>query len=223
MKLPPARATMGLLALNGLVWAIITIGGFGDLAAWTLGLVPGRFGHPDVDAAMIGYAREAGYPHFFLMPVWLTPLTSAITHVQPMHLAFNLLMIGFCGRFVELGLGAKGLVALYIAGALAAALAHYLWDPGALGPAIGASGAGSAIIAAYALLYGTPRPVTANRRLNRTINVAWLAAAWIGIQLLMGYANAGSGAAISFMGHIGGFLAGLALARPLLLFRYRHA
>ena len=58
--------------------------------------------------------------------------------------------------------------------------------------------------------------------LNHLINIAWLAAAWIGIQLLFGYAGATGGMSIAIAAHIGGFLAGLALARPLLMSRYRR-
>ena len=59
------------------------------------------------------------------------------------------------------------------------------------------------------------------------VHVVWLAAAWIGIQLLMGLAGFGSSVGangpIAIGAHIGGFLAGLVLARPLLLWRYRAA
>jgi membrane associated rhomboid family serine protease len=53
--------------------------------------------------------------------------------------------------------------------------------------------------------------------------VLWLAAAWIGVQLLTGLAGLGGGPLVAIGAHIGGFLAGLALARPLLLWRYRKA
>jgi membrane associated rhomboid family serine protease len=51
----------------------------------------------------------------------------------------------------------------------------------------------------------------------------WLAAAWIGLQLLVGYATTGGAVTIAIWAHIGGFLVGIALARPLLIFRYRKA
>jgi membrane associated rhomboid family serine protease len=54
-------------------------------------------------------------------------------------------------------------------------------------------------------------------------NIVWLAAAWIALQMLMFYATTGAGLAIAIAAHIGGFIAGLLLARPLLLFRYRKA
>ena len=83
-------------------------------------------------------------------------------------------------------------------------------------PMIGASGAISAIVGAYALLFGERRarrigPVPAD-----VVHIAWLAAAWVGIQLLIGAAGMGD-VTVAIGAHIGGFAAGLVLARPLLL------
>jgi len=224
MKLPPARATIAIVVANAAVWLLIQMGGLGEVAAWSLGFIPRRMSDASIDQAILDLAAGSGHPHLVLVPAWLTPLTAAFTQLDFVHLAFNLVIVGFCGRFVELGLGSKGFVTLYLVGALAAAAAHYLSMPQSLVPAIGASGAGSAVIAAYALLYGSPRKITANRRVNRLLNIVWLAAAWIGLQLLIAYANtAVEGLSIAFMAHIGGFVAGLLLARPLLLLRYRNA
>jgi membrane associated rhomboid family serine protease len=86
------------------------------------------------------------------------------------------------------------------------------------GPMIGASGAVSAVIGAYALLYSKPRNGVGGWR-----HVASLAGAWIFIQLLIALTTLGSPAPIAIMAHIFGFIAGLALARPLLLWHYRNA
>jgi membrane associated rhomboid family serine protease len=51
----------------------------------------------------------------------------------------------------------------------------------------------------------------------------WLAAAWIILNLLMGYSFEMEGVTIAVAAHVGGFLAGLALAKPLLLLRWRGA
>src|SRR3546814_2039165 len=45
------------------------------------------------------------------------------------------------------------------------------------------------------------------------VRVVWLAAAWIGVQLLIGLAGLGGGPHIAIAAHIAGFLVGLALAR----------
>jgi membrane associated rhomboid family serine protease len=156
-------------------------------------------------------------------PIWLTPLTATLVHAGFLHLALNMMMLGFCGALVETALGARGMLVLYIVGAYAAAFAQYVAGPHEAVPMIGASGAASAVLGVYALLYGRRRTAVAHAGLNRLINIIWLAVAWIAVQLLFGYAASGEGVSIAIAAHIGGFLAGLALAQPLLWWRYRSA
>jgi len=153
----------------------------------------------------------------------LTPLTATLVHAGFLHLAVNLLMLLFCGRAVEAILGGRGLLLLYLAGAYAAAAAHYLTGPHDPTPMVGASGAISAIIGAYAMLFGRNRVKVANPRLALWLNIFWLAAAWIGLQLLFGFTFQTAGARLAVAAHIGGFLLGLMLAKPLLLLRWRGA
>ena len=113
---------------------------------------------------------------------------------------------------------------LYGVGAYAACLAQYLVDPASTNPMVGASGAISAIIATYSLLYSQQQvrkvgPLSAN-----LVRVLWLAAGWIAIQLMIGVATSGGAGGlgqIAIAAHIGGFLGGLALTRPLLRWRFR--
>jgi membrane associated rhomboid family serine protease len=63
----------------------------------------------------------------------------------------------------------------------------------------------------------------ANPRLATLLNALWLGAAWIAFQLLIGYTFEGTALRIAIAAHIGGFLVGLLLAKPLLLLRYRNA
>jgi membrane associated rhomboid family serine protease len=86
-----------------------------------------------------------------------------------------------------------------------------------------ASGAISALIGAFALSYGQQKAIVKSRMLNRWLNVAWLMAAWIAIQVGFGYLMGTQGMLLATPAHIGGFLAGLAMQRPLLLYRYRNA
>lgn len=157
------------------------------------------------------------------VPAWLTPLSATLLHAGALHLGFNLLMLVYCGREDEVAIGPWGIAILYGIGAYAAAAAQYALDPASPVPMIGASGAISALVGAYALLYGRPRASRFNPRVARMLHVAWLAAAWIVVQLLLGYASAIEGIGIAAMAHIGGFIAGLLLARPLLRWRYRKA
>jgi len=129
----------------------------------------------------------------------------------------------WCGAAVERVLGNTGLVVLYLVGAFAAAIAQWAVDPGAAVPMIGASGAISAVIGAFALSFGRAKRVSSSPTVNRWVNAIWLMVAWIVLQLMMGWLAGGEGFLLATPAHVGGFAAGLLLQRPLLLWRYRHA
>jgi membrane associated rhomboid family serine protease len=156
-------------------------------------------------------------------PAWLTPLTATLVHSGLIHLGFNLLVFVWCGAAVERILGRAGLVILYVLGAYAAAAGQWLADPMGLVPMVGASGAISAVIGAFSLSFGRPRQFTRSQRLNRWINALWLLVAWVVLQMAMGWLAGGQGYLLATPAHIGGFIAGLLLQRPLLLWRYRKA
>lgn len=162
-----------------------------------------------------------------VVPTWLTPLSCTLIHGSVAHLALNMVMLVFCGMQAERAIGSVGLVVIYLVGAYAAAAGQWLLAPASPVPMIGASGAISAVVAAYALLYGRSQPAAIGPVPGGVVHVLWLAAAWIGIQALTGLAGMGvpgaGGAPVAIGAHIGGFVAGLLLARPLLLWRYRRA
>lgn len=179
------------------------------LAPATFGFIPARLsGEPILWAAA---------------PVWATPLTATLVHSGLMHLGFNLLILVFCGLAVERVLGTFALIVLYVVGAYVSAIAQWAVDPHALVPMIGASGAISAVIGAYSLSFGRARPVTKSPTVNRWLNALWLLVAWIVLQLMTGYLAGTQGMLLATPAHIGGFVAGLLLQRPLLLWRYRRA
>ena len=156
-------------------------------------------------------------------PVLLTPLTATVVHGGWLHLATNLLMLIWCGIAVERALGRANLVIIYLVGAYAAATAQWLSDPQAIIPMIGASGAISAVMAAFALSFGRPRMFTRSIKANRWLHIAHLLAAWVIIQLMVGWLAGGKGYILATPAHVGGFIAGLLLQRPLLLWKFRHA
>ena len=215
MRVPPARATFTIAALTALAWAIAEAAGLTSSVAVLAGFIPARFSET--------LSMPPG-----TVPAFLTPLSATLVHAGLAHLGFNLLIFAFCGRLVEASIGPAAFVFLYVVGAFAAAGGQYLYDIHGASPMIGASGAGSAVIGAYALLYSRKRVRGWGPLPGRLLHVLWLAAAWIGLQVLIGFSAAGVpgvpvDGTIAVAAHIGGFLAGLALARPLLLFRYRTA
>ncbi len=214
MRIPPARATITIAAITGLAFVAALAAGQIERMALIAGFIPARLSE--------GVGVVGG------VPVWLTPLSATLVHAGALHVLFNLIMIVFCGRLVEASIGPVGLVLLYVVGAYAAAGVQFAWAPHSYAAMVGASGAGSALIGAYALLYSRQRVKGLGPIPGQWVQVLWLAIAWIGIQALLDFSAVGmpgaqDGGSIATPAHVGGFLAGLALARPLLLFRYRSA
>jgi len=213
-----ARVTAGIAIVTAACWLIAEILDQQGFVAVAGGFWPGlqRFGYAD--------------SHGFYVPLWLTPLTATLIHSGIIHLGFNLLILVFCGRRVENVLGPVSLAILYVLGAYAAAGAQYLVDPASPMPMIGASGAISAVLGAYAMLYGRNRVSAVTGRLAVWVNALWLMATWVILQVAVGIASAnggfpftGEGMAIASAAHIGGFIIGVILAQPLLRFRWRKA
>ena len=205
----PRTATLAISALTALAWLIALILGLDSEAAAGLGFSPARL--------------SGAVPPWPAVPAILTPLTATLVHSGLLHLGFNLLIFVWCGNAVERVLGRGSMILMYIVGAYAAAIAQWLSDPHGITPMIGASGAISAVIGAFALSFGRAKQVTKSPRVNRWINIVWLLAAWVVLQYLMGWLAGGQGYLLATPAHVGGFLAGLLLQRPLLLWRYRSA
>ena len=204
-----AVVTVGLFVLT---WGLGQI----DYAAIVGGFIPARISNPGAFAHALG-------PVY--VPAFLTPVTATLVHGGWMHIGFNMLMLMFCGRYVEHVLGSKLLLLLYILGAYAAAAAEWALNPTGMAPMVGASGAISALLGTYALMYSHQKvraigPFSAN-----VVRIAWLAAGWTIIQLMIALATSGSGGTelgqIAVGAHIGGFVAGLVLTRPILHLRFR--
>jgi len=180
----------------------------------------------DYFVAMAGFipARLLGLlPLPGALPAWLTPWSSALIHGSWLHLGLNMLVLVFVGSQVERVIGGSGLLLAYLIGAIAAAATQFAVDPSSNMPMVGASGAISALFGLYALFFGRPKQVTANQKINRWIHAAWLLVTWIVLQWMSAVLAGGQGILLATPAHIGGFIAGLLLQRPLLLWRYRRA
>ena len=132
----PRTATNIIAAITAAAWLIAVVLGESERAAFALGFIPARF-------------SLAATP-FPAVPAWLTPLTATLVHSGLVHLGFNLLIFVWCGSAVERVLGMTGLILLYLVGAFAAAFAQWAVDPAGTVPMVGASGAISAVMGAFA-------------------------------------------------------------------------
>ncbi|MBA4752951.1 MAG: rhomboid family intramembrane serine protease [Sphingopyxis sp.] len=208
MKPHEAPLVTGYALVCVIVFVLLWITGFQVDAIVRAGFIPARFGN------------ELILPPGTMVPFVLTPLTSALLHGGVLHIVFNVIVLLFIGRQLEAPLGSKAMAVLLLAGAYGGALAQFLADPQSAVPMIGASGAISAVIAVYALIFSRSQASAIGPIPGHWVRALWLAAAWIGLQLLIGFAGDGGFGAIAIWAHVGGFLAGLLLARPLLRWRF---
>ncbi len=207
-QIPAGKVTQTITIAVAAIYALVALAGWSQMASIFGGFIPAR---------VSGLLQVPG-----ALPAWLTPLSATLLHAGLMHLAFNLLMFLYIGRFTESVIGGKAIAILFVAGAYAAALLHWAIDPQQTVPMIGASGAISAVFGAYAVFYGRDRTRGIGPLSGYAVRILWLASAWIFVQSLIGIAAFGGGQ-VAIFAHIGGFVIGLALARPLLLWRYRRA
>ena len=208
MKLP-TTATIWITVVTAVFWGGATLLGLNEAAAVAMGFIPERLN----GAVVLGPA----------VPAILTPLSATLVHAGILHLGFNLLILVWCGTQVERVLGAGPLVLIYAVSTYVAAMAQWFIAPHATVPMVGASGAISGVIGAFALSFGQQKQIVRARSLNRMINAAWLLAAWIVLQLMTGILAGFQGVLVATPAHVGGFLSGLMLQRPLLMWRYRGA
>lgn len=220
MQFPRSPVTNALVVINLMIAAILLVPSWWQYAVISGGLFPIRLTSSSAAFSDIG----------FLVPAFLTPLSAAFLHGGIAHVVMNMLMLLLIGKLVERVLGDGPYLALYLLSAYAAAaiecFASFMAWPMSLdmmAPAVGASGAISGIIGAYVLLFPNnkpkawgPIPAAYARPLHLTL-------AWVGLNLALGFVGPGIGIGIAIWSHIGGFIAGMLLARPLLLWRYRNA
>ncbi|HZV69652.1 MAG TPA: rhomboid family intramembrane serine protease [Saprospiraceae bacterium] len=141
------------------------------------------------------------------------------THADVGHIFFNMLSLYFMGPSVEIALGPKRFLGLYMISGLVALAAHFLvyYFPYLIGHSevmpffavLGASGAVFGVVIAFATLY----PDRELMLLFPPIPIkAWIMALiLVGIGLYQGLT--GSGGNVAHFAHLGGALAGYILAR----------
>ena len=208
MKPQEAPLVTGYALVCVIVFVLLWITGFQVDTIIRAGFIPARFG------------SELIVPPGTMVPFFLTPLSSAFLHGGVLHIVFNLVVLLFIGRQLEAPLGSKAMAVLLLAGAYGGALAQFLADPQSAVPMIGASGAISALIAVFALIFSRSQAPAIGPIPAHWVRALWLAAAWIALQLLIGFTGGGGFGAVAIWAHVGGFLAGLILARPLLRWRF---
>jgi membrane associated rhomboid family serine protease len=151
----------------------------------------------------------------------VTLLTSMFMHGSLLHLGGNMLFLWIFGNNVEDSMGPVRFVVFYLLGGVAAMAAQTAIDPNSAIPTLGASGAVSAVLGGYIVLYPRARVVTAIF-LVFFFTILLLPAAlvlglWFLEQILFAYfdvTTAGTeGGGVAYFAHIGGFVFGLLAIR----------
>ena len=177
---------------------------------------------------MAGANQEALVYQFALIPANVTAgvdlgdvrdiFTSMFMHGGWAHLLGNMLYLWIFGDNVEDRMGSFNYLIFYLAGGVAASLAHILTNPGSQIPTVGASGAIGAVLGAYLVLYPRSRvltfiPLGFFMRLT-LVPASIVLGLWFVLQLFSGVLSLGGPdvGGVAFWAHIGGFAFGALIA-----------
>lgn len=145
-------------------------------------------------------------------------VTYALFHQDLLHWLTNMVFLWVVGPRLERTFKPFGLVALFLFGAVVAAMVHlstvFLTPQESWRPLMGASGGIAALLGAYTVRFF-------NRRVGRLgVPVGWALGAWLLTESALAWRDSLTGQTrVSHWAHVGGYLAGLALAVLLGLHR----
>ncbi len=205
-----------LLLMGACIWVWWYVQGAGfspaalDGSICALGAIP----------AEVTGAAAAGGPCRLGGLTWQALVSSMFLHGSWMHLVGNMWFLWIFGNNVEDSMGHLRFLLFYLLTGVLAALTHVIAEPASVIPMVGASGAISAIMGAYVVLYPRARVHTLFIFIFfiRIIPLpAWVMLGyWIVIQMASSALTPAGGSGVAYLAHIGGFFAGLGL---ILFFR----
>jgi membrane associated rhomboid family serine protease len=189
----PALTSQVLIAINVAVWLLITVTG-GRSSEWFY-----RFALLAQDTAFRAQDGSGVLVHGVADGAWWQLATSMFTHVDLMHIGFNMLALWFLGPQLEAVIGRGRFVALYLlSGLMGSAFVYWLAAPYTL--TVGASGAifglmGALLVVAYKMKADYSQILV-----------------WLGLNVLITILGRGY---ISWQGHLGGLVGGVLIALVL--------
>jgi membrane associated rhomboid family serine protease len=208
--------TFGIVLTNVVVWIVVQ--GLGANPAFSAslcsyGLIPGEL----LGTVHGGTRVHLGNALLYTVsatPDWTTLFTHMFMHGSWFHLIGNLWFLLVFGDNVEDVMGRFRFAVFYVLCGCAAACAQLYSNPSSTVPMVGASGAISGVMGAYAVLYpraGVHVLVFLGFFIQRMVFPAWLMLGyWFMLQLVGAVPTiAGSSGGIAFWAHIGGFAAGV--------------
>lgn len=194
-KLPVV--TWGLIAVNIVVFLVQT-------ASSEAGSLHMTIAYGFTPASLSGEMPQAGP-----LPTFATLITNIFLHGGWQHLIGNMLYLFIFGDDIEEALGPLRFIAFYFAGGVLATLAYFAIDVHSSVPVIGASGAISAVLAAYLMLRPCARVTAYVVRVTVRLRAYWVIGGWILLQLYSLASSEQDG--VAYIAHAGGLVAGAAL------------
>jgi membrane associated rhomboid family serine protease len=195
----PRLTTFVLIGINVLVWlAIQATGGARSVLVDKLALLPDSAVRQLSDGTLV---QVQGVDD----GAWWQLVTSTFTHVEPLHIGFNMLALYFLGPMLENVLGRARFLALYLVSGIAGSAAVMLLSA-PHGQTVGASGSIFGLMGALAVIALKVRGEV------QTILV------WIGLNLVFTFTMGG----ISWQGHIGGLVAGVLIGAAMVYAPRKH-
>ena len=154
-----------------------------------------------------------------VLPFYLTFFTAMFVHGGLLHIASNMIYLVVFGDNVEDLMGPVLYLFFYLLCGLAASVAQIAANPTSMIPNVGASGAIAGVLAGYLLLLptGTVRILFFLPPFSRIARIPALffISLWFILQIFGGAMSLGASSdsgGVAYWAHVGGFLAGLALA-----------
>ncbi len=218
----PPVVTRALVVVCAAVF-VLQLGDADDGLVRSLGMVPARVMDPEAPAwhaaARVAPGRIAPAVGAAAVPDWLTLLTCTFLHGGLLHFAGNMLFLWIFGDNVEDRFGRVRFLLFYLACGVAASAAHLLAAPNSPVPTVGASGAIAGVMGAYLLLYPRARVemlVVFGPFLDFVVLPApFFLVYWFALQLAGSAFASATGGGVAWWAHIGGFIAGAAVAGSL--------
>lgn len=207
-------ATICIIVLNGIIFAIGLISGEQTQIIRNYGFIPDQIfnahfiEHNNDQQNSLNSLLQRSEPRSSLslstMHNSLTRLFSSMfVHASVAHIAFNMFALAYLGVYAERAVGVPRYLLVYFASGIVAALFHgaiasYFLHTGNV-VLVGASGAISGVLGIAA--------VTGNTR----------AYYWLALQIVFAVIGSISALPIAFTAHVGGFIAGVAMTKVLVI------
>jgi membrane associated rhomboid family serine protease len=210
--------TLLLIGLTVLVWFVVQGAGTGYPFAHSLcdlGMIPGELSGRAIGEVVPLDSRWGCVVD--ARPAWSTVITSMFLHGDWFHLIGNLWFLWLFGDNVEDELGRFRFLVFYLMCGVAAAATQFAVNPASPVPMVGASGAISGVMGAYIVMFPHVRVrVLAVLIIFLTtfrLPAIAILGYWFLLQLLGALPQVGgTEGGVAFWAHIGGFLAGVAIA-----------